>query len=218
MRGFPAHGTWIGFWLFGLSALIASEAGSTGGSKDTNSSHAAILKCGPNSLFVFLRLSGHSKITMPELEELPMSSKGTSLLTLRDAAKRFQIDAEIRCYDPEQVGSVPLPAIGQFRNLESSITPHHFNVIYKVDPQYVYFIDGTTGSKDLIRRSELSRIWTGYAMIEKQVNFPLVPLKWPLVLWVACVTLVAFPAFVLAVRRTRRRNGPTLGSDSQMVL
>jgi len=134
-----------------------------------NGGYRDFLKCGPNSLFLFLILTGKPNITLEELQNLPASSEGTSLQTLRDAAGRFGVSAEIRRYDYEDVGSMPLPAIGQFKSGPSSLTPYHFSIIYKVDSDRVHVLDGTTGGRSWILRQRLPHFWTGIAMTETRV-------------------------------------------------
>jgi hypothetical protein len=56
-----------------------------------------------------------------------VSSEGASLLSLRDAAKEFKVDAEIRRYQPQDVDSLALPAIGQFNASGTSVTLYHFD-------------------------------------------------------------------------------------------
>jgi ABC-type bacteriocin/lantibiotic exporter with double-glycine peptidase domain len=81
-------------------------------------------------------------VTFAECDRLPISSAGTSLLALRDAAKRLHINAEIRRYRAEDIAHVPLPAVGQFSD---TLVSYHFHVIYRVDADRVYVLDGTTG-------------------------------------------------------------------------
>jgi hypothetical protein len=125
------------------------------------------LLCGPNSLFVFLILSGHPNVTLEELN-ITITKDGSSLLDLRDAAKKIGVDTEIRHYRPEQIDLVPLPAIGYFRTPGFSTLPRHFDVIYKVDSKWTYLINGTTGNKFKMLRSRLSYYWEGSVLIEKQ--------------------------------------------------
>jgi len=135
----------------------------------TNSlNYREVLQCGPNSLFMFLILSRHSEVTLESLQNVPISSGGTPLLALRNAAKKFGVDAEICHYRPEEVNRIPLPAVGQFVSRETSLTPFHFDVIYKVDSSRVYLLDGTTGAELAILRSRLTNFWTGIAMSEKR--------------------------------------------------
>ena len=44
------------------------------------------LACGPNSLFMFLILSGHGEVRRSDLDKIPVLPQGASLKALRDAA------------------------------------------------------------------------------------------------------------------------------------
>ena len=131
--------------------------------------YRAVLQCGPNSLFIFLLLSGHSEISLQTLKnEVPVSSSGTSLLSLRNVARHCGVHAAVRSYWCEDAGSMPLPAIVQFRTGPSSITPMHFEVAYKIDADRMYVLDATTGHDHYVVRSKLPSFWTGYALVENQ--------------------------------------------------
>jgi hypothetical protein len=152
----------------------------------TDALHREVLKCGPNALFVFLILSGHPEVTLAQCEDMPLSSAGTSLLAICDAAARFQVDAEIRRYRPEEIDLLPLPAIGHFNWKGNTLEQHHFLVVYRVNSERVYVVDGTTGAKREILRSRLPEFWTGFAMSQKR-PVGVWPVKgWPL-LWVTCL-------------------------------
>jgi predicted double-glycine peptidase len=128
------------------------------------------LRCGPNSLFLFVKMSGHTDVTLEQCNNaVPISSEGTSLLALRDAARTFRVDAEIRRFQLEDVDLLCLPAIGQFPSVGNNpLTDYHFNVIYKVDVEHVYVIDGISGAKYSILRSRLANFWTGVAMSQRR--------------------------------------------------
>jgi hypothetical protein len=126
------------------------------------------LQCGPNSLFMFLILTGHPDVTLEQLKGIEILSNGTSLLALRDTARSFGVDGEIRRYNPSSVDAFPpVPAIVQFKTGESSLT-WHFNVLYKIDDHGMYVLNGTTGAEDMIPRTRLSVFWSGYALVEKE--------------------------------------------------
>jgi len=162
------------------------------------SAYRDVFMCGPNSLFMLLILSGHADVTLERLKNIPMDLEGTSLLNLRDAAREFHMETEIRHYQPQDVDPVPLPAIVQFKSYGSSITAHHFNLLYKVDARRAYMIDGTSGVGISCARSRLPDWWTGYALIEKR-PVSLFTRNGNLGQLVGC--LIAFDLIVLSVLR-----------------
>ena len=154
-----------------------------------NSVEKHALACGPNSLYMFLILSGHSNVSLPLTHNIPSSFDGVSLATLRDIAGKLNIDVEIRRYRPKDIALVPLPAIVQFRSSPAAIGLHHFYVIYKVGPWRVDMLDGTTGLKESIKRSSLTDFWTGYAMSNKKSNNSWLANRFSLAGLLACVLL-----------------------------
>ena len=135
-----------------------------------------------------------------------MDSEGASLLTLRDAARKFHVETEIRRYEPQDVEGIPLPAIVQFKSYGSSITAHHFNLVYKVDSEKIYMLDGTSGLKATCFRSRLPEWWTGYTMVLKHPTNRFVSQSnlWRLAGWLVVIDLLVLGA--LQVRRKRWRH------------
>ena len=144
-----------------LMSALASVEGSDDSVADNPVSYTDNLKCGPNALLAFLILSGRPQTTLAELGNIPVTSEGASLLSLRDAANQLGVKTEVRHYAIDALDSLPLPAIVLFK-------PQHFAVIYKVDHEHFYLIDGTTALPDVGRKSRLPDFWTGYALIEKR--------------------------------------------------
>lgn len=158
-------------WL-GLPGMAADAAfSSLTGGPDTP---ATTLSCGPNSLLTFLILAGRSSTTMDEVGSIRFGPNGASLLSLRNAAKRLGVEAEVRHYRAEDIDSVPLPAVVQFTNDLNDTLQSHFIVIYKVDREHFYLIDGTTGFHNVGRKPRLSDFWTGYALVPKR-RFGMIP-------------------------------------------
>lgn len=155
--------------------LIGVPFASMGGIEMTNHfsslDYEKILQCGPNSLFLFLLLTGHRDVTLEQVKDLPISREGASLLQLREAANKFNAAVDVRFLTSNHIRRMPLPAIAQFKTGPASITPVHFNVIYKVDDTFVHYINGTTGMKEYIRITRLPAFWTGYVMVPHS-SFP----------------------------------------------
>lgn len=195
-------GTWFApvYVVYLTAAAIAlwPREAAFGNNLPTNSlKYKEVLHCGPNSLFTFLILSEHPEVTLEQLQSLPVTSDGTSLLALRDAAKQFHVNAEVRHYRPQEIDHMPLPAIAQFKTSSASITPYHFGVIYKIDSSHIYLLNGTTGFKESVRRSRLVAFWTGYVMAEKRSPAAFLIKNWKFLLLLVC--LVTVDAAILAV-------------------
>lgn len=157
--------TWVGL-LLSIVPLRASASDIVTNSLKLN--YAEVLRCGPNALFMFLMMSGQEAVSFEDLlRSVPISSEGASMLALRDVARRCGVPAEVRQYEPQEIDWMPLPALIQTKK-DQVIIPHHFDVVYRVDGERVYLLDGTTGEKDYIRRSKLANFWTGYALIHPQ--------------------------------------------------
>ncbi len=150
-------------WLSAVTSVWASS----GDSVVNPSLYAEALKCGPNSLLAFLILAGRPETLAQELENIELGHEGASLLSLRNAARKLGVETEVRRYRVEDIDLLPLPAIVQFTNSSYSVFKGHFVVIYKIDREHFYLIDGTTGFRDRGLKSRLPAFWTGYALTKK---------------------------------------------------
>ena len=164
-----------------------------------------IMKCGPSSLFMFLVASGYSEVTYEQLEAVPISPEGTSLLNLRDAARKFGVNAEIRKYHPGELDSMPLPAIAQMLASPSTLTKFHFNVVYKIAPDRVYMLNGTTGYEEVLLRSRFNDFCSGYVMIEKRSIVSYVFSNWRLAFLAACLFVMDVVILGFWIRRQSPR-------------
>ena len=161
------------------------------------------LECGPNSLYLFLLLSGVPDVNYDELSQLPVSKAGMSLPAIRDAAAHYGVNAEIRQYDLADVASLPLPAIMVFHSNPNSPLPYHFNVLYKIDAHRIYYVDGTTGEKDsLLRSPRLFHWWTGVAITEKRSVLRSVFNQWFLLCAAIAINCLYFILFFHRKSRT----------------
>jgi predicted double-glycine peptidase len=163
------------------------------------------LKCGPNSLYMFLQLSGQHNVAYGQVETIPILQKGTSLLVLRDSARKFGINSEVFRYRTDDIDSLPLPAIVQFKDDPNELQPtYHFNVIYKVDKRRFYWLDGTTGFEYFGLKSGLSTMWTGYALVEpKSFWKSLITGELPVTFGI-CLLLVYIPVIITLSSRLKR--------------
>jgi len=131
-------------------------------------SYDEVLRCGPNSLFMFFILSGKNDIRLSDFSDTSASPAGASLLDLKVAAGRFGLQTEIRHYDTDKISAIRLPAIGQFKTSDSSLTPYHFDVLYKVDSEKAYLINGTTGGRFAVYLARMPSFWTGNILVKRQ--------------------------------------------------
>lgn len=148
--------------------------------------------CGRNALYMFLLLSDYSSISFKMLSTaIPLSSpQGTSLIALNDAARNLGVKTEARFYLPEQYKAVPLPAIVHICREGSPRWRSHFDVMYRIDDDYVYLLNGTTAQPYQVQITKFGSgdWWTGYALIEERSRWEIVTDRyWATFLWVLLI-------------------------------
>jgi hypothetical protein len=166
---------------------------------------------------MFLILSGRSDVTLPQIQNVPISSTGVSIMTLRDVAKQFHVDTEIRRYRPEEVDLMPIPAIGLFKTSSDTILQFHFDVVYKVDASRVYLLNGTTGEQYWIRRSKLPAFWAGVAMMEKRSLAALMMDGWRPALLAACLAGVDIVILARLIGKSKYRETGKVITETEVI-
>ena len=96
-------------------------------------------RCGPNGLFVLLRLCGVDATYEEVLRSVPLTEKGSDIDSLRKAAAQFGLDTEVRKLTPEELQTAPKPMLVHLTTPASG-TGHrheptgHFTVVTYIDP------------------------------------------------------------------------------------
>jgi hypothetical protein len=153
--------------------------------------------CGQNALYALLLLKGHTNLTYEEVLKMPSTPSGVTLLDLRDTARRFGLESEIRRYRPEEIDKMPLPSIVHLNFPSGANTTNHYVVAYRNDREHIHVIDGTTGEEIAWSRKKLFR-WTGYALIPKETD--------PKGYWlIAGIVVILFLNFIIIRHELLRR-------------
>ncbi len=118
--------------------------------------------CGPNCLFVFLRLQGH-RITHEEvLAGVATGDQGVSLASLKAYSVASGVPAEVVFTTPAALAEVPLPAIA---HVGADGGSGHFVLVSSVAGDQVSVVDGGTGERKTIGRAAFERAWSGYLLV-----------------------------------------------------
>ncbi len=167
------------------------------------------IQCGAKALYIFAILSDHPTIAWSDLECVPTSQFGSSLLDLRKAATKCGIKTRIRAYQASEVDRLELPAIVLERNTELRANDNHYSVVYKVTSTQVYIIEPSLQYARAVARSRFVQKWTGYAL-ELSYSFlaNIRNLK-PLHMLLASITIsVVIVSLVSVITKHRRSASP----------
>jgi ABC-type bacteriocin/lantibiotic exporter with double-glycine peptidase domain len=136
------------------------------------------MRCGPNALYVFLRMHGHD-VTIDDVNNaLPYSPLGHTVLALQGAA--LTCGAEVRIVRTDTSAdllSASLPLILHRANAPGR--PGHFMVIWRASPDGRFnLIDGTTSEHltNSVDQMVADNRWTGIA-IEHVKASPIAPFR-----------------------------------------
>lgn len=147
--------------------LILKSGGSCRGEQDIV--EMMRYRCGYNSVYVLLRLSGVDC----SYEELKLNgnsgSKGLSVKELAEELKRCGLPSRvIRCDIPDDVRKLSPPFIIYTNPDRSGNTIGHFLVVTKISNETIDLIDGTTSEKKEYAIAKLSNLWDGVVIIPEK--------------------------------------------------
>lgn len=123
------------------------------------------MMCGPNSLYLILRLYGIPfEPDAIKKRYIPSHPKGMSLLELRDACEAFGLKAQMRQCSVTQLCKnfrSPVIAYTTWYHGES----RHYVVLLAVENDRVCLMDATTGRIIKTTPQKLENIWLGYILV-----------------------------------------------------
>jgi hypothetical protein len=163
-------------------------------------------ECGLDSLFVFLRLSGHDVTYDQTRAAVPIGPMGTSLLELQQAASRLGANTTLsRCSMPELI-HMPKPVIAYLP--EGTAGPKgsvgHFVVVLKADETGVEAADSAVATFLKYSPSQFEGEWSGHLLA------PAPPQGWarPLALTAVAGLWVVLGLCCWRARASRRAAAP----------
>ncbi len=122
---------------------------------------------------------------------------------LRDFCDSIGVATEVRKFRADDVQAMPLPAIWQ---LYGESDQFHYSVVYAINENGIYALDGTTGEDLQIAQNR----FTGYALISKRSSRHLIAqvLGGSVLAWMS-VGLNITLLWVLVRYRSRSNSAPT---------
>jgi ABC-type bacteriocin/lantibiotic exporter with double-glycine peptidase domain len=131
------------------------------------------LHCGPNSLYLLLRLSGIA-VSREEVERLvPLTSAGCTLDDLRRAAANLGLNVEVRKVTPDEVKDLAKPLIAHFFAPAAAVGApanerDHFAVVTRILPDGGFqSIDSNNLTTTTYLNNNFARNFSGYCLIVK---------------------------------------------------
>lgn len=127
------------------------------------------VRCGPNALYIFLRMHGWKGSAEVFFWEIAPGQLGLSLTELRDSSTRYGIPADVRCCTYEQLAegnALPLIALMQPWRESDSRGAGHYVVVVDADPDGITLLDGTSGKQTRLSRDAFCHNWKGFVVVE----------------------------------------------------
>lgn len=128
------------------------------------------VECGRNALYMHLRLTGRQPDYDAVTRATPIGPQGTSLLELRDAARRLGVDAAAVTMTREQLIAAPKPVVVYFQQspftTQDELPTGHYVVVVGTTDTQVQSLDGSTGRLRTNTWHRFETRWNGYVLTE----------------------------------------------------
>lgn len=161
-------------------------------------------KCGPNSLFVLLRLRGVDvSLEAVTSHFKAVDSRGCSLHDLQTSAADCGMQSDVSFISARDLSRVQPPFIAHLAHSDRQPHGGHFLTVfeYRSSEDDFGIIDGTSGVHSYIAADSLHRSFSGYVLVPQ--NRTVAHLR-RLSLWCITAAMVAILVAVLSQRASRR--------------
>jgi hypothetical protein len=123
---------------------------------------ASALRCGPNCLYMIMRLHGSAAEYVEVVNAIRPSTapdaQGASLADLVKAANDSAFPCQVKRYGTaRELAGCGLPLIAHF-------AAGHYVVVLAVDDEYVRYMDGSSGATGRLRLGKFQSLWSGYVV------------------------------------------------------
>lgn len=121
-------------------------------------------RCGPNSLYMFLSLSGCEVQYSDLLNQFPSTALPASFLDLKRIAIRYGMKTRVIRVTSDGLQPAVLPAIALVDATRTGVG--HFVVIQARDNETLTILDGSTGGLSHRNLADFSQHWDGYLLVD----------------------------------------------------
>ncbi len=158
--------------VVGIGAVRGSDKPGAKPETGISSLPVKTMVCGPNVLYMLLKLQGRPVTFQQVAHELGSDNKMTSLLELREASAQLGLPTRIRRCTLEDLDRCTLPCIAHARAKDQRLDNQsgHYMLVLRVDGEMIELVDGTFGSVIRARRSKISDRWTGFVLEPRLVQ------------------------------------------------
>ena len=125
----------------------------------------AMRSCGRLSLYVWLRLSDYDVTYKEVSENVPVTSRGTSLSELARALTHWCSGLTVVKAQPADLDRLSFPAIAHVWLSGEEADEGHYLVLLNVKPDTVVYADPALGGIRKMPRTAFYKDWSGYVLV-----------------------------------------------------
>jgi hypothetical protein len=152
--------------------------------------------CGPNSLYVLLRLCDIQADRERVMKLVPVTPSGSTLADLSRAATALGLSHEVRKVSQSELFRLPPPFLvhEDVRSSDAEVkdSGHFFVIVRFKDNGQIGVIDGVSGVYQFVEAARFDRSFSGYVLLPR-VKFLGIPTRW---VWSVIYVLAASVAIL----------------------
>lgn len=137
--------------------------------------------CGPNALFVLLRLRGFNVSREQVMRLVPITKTGSSLADLSSAASKLGLKHQVRKVSQSELFQLPPPFLvhEDIRSTDPDVSDsgHFFVIVRFNDHGQIGIIDGVSGTYQFVEKARFDRSFSGYVLLP-DLKFLGLPTQW----------------------------------------
>jgi ABC-type bacteriocin/lantibiotic exporter with double-glycine peptidase domain len=126
------------------------------------------LRCGPNAMYLYLKLNKVPVDFQSVESALTVTDKGVTLSGMRKAAAQLGVPSEIRRFTIDELRNCLLPCVAYFPSSYSSLATGHFVLVYDLveegEKSGIWCLDSTDGSQLHFSWARFPLHWDGYIL------------------------------------------------------
>jgi len=193
----------IRFILISTLFISAADSKPTGSAPVANADMdwRSLNRCGPNSLYVLLRMSGRSVVYDTLLEKMRLTDRGASVADIVRTAREYGLGLTPLKAPASALDTLPLPAIAHL-NIPGEDRGHYLLVLAQKKNGDIAVIECTEGNITIMPRGTFLDRWSGVILVrsgqlqDTRIDYALIG--------GSAAIFVLLPAFLWSYRNRRQ--------------
>ncbi len=124
--------------------------------------------CGPNAVYMLLKLEGHEVRFSDIMEGARVDSQGVSLMEVNNELEKFGVASEVIKCQASDLPRIRTPYIMYTYPPKSPGDVGHFVVVVSINDKTLQVLDATSGLEKTYQLGKITNIWDGMVIVPRR--------------------------------------------------